>query len=63
MDTAKKIYGIQLNVGDWIPLSKEKMEVIYNADAKTGKELEHEPDVIYGDLSGFIKAIPIVKLM
>ena len=53
----KKIYGIGLNKGSWIPLSKEEIEEACTTDAKTGKYLSYEPDVIYSDLSEFMNKL------
>ena len=50
----KKIYGIVLDRGIWIPITKKEVEYASSVDSKTGKFIGYEPDAIYSDLSEFL---------
>lgn len=46
----KKIYGVVLVNGSWLPISKAEMRTAYCIDHKTGEYLAPEPDVIFAEL-------------
>ena len=54
----KKIYGMMLGRGSWMPLSKERAEEASIIEGvKLSKYLDNKSDVMYSDLSEFINKL------
>jgi ferritin-like protein len=51
MENVHKIYGIIVGNGHYKFLNKKEIELAYNTDAKTGKPLPAEKNIIYGEFS------------
>ena len=56
----KKIYGIMLGGGSWMPLSKERAEEVSIIEGvKPSKYLSNKADVEYSDLSEFVNKLSL----